>query len=217
MTLSSKSCCFVSKCPTTPKLVRRLKFQTPARSNSLLSMKLSRLFLTRAATLAALFLSLAPIGARATLDVSPFDGIPDIWALRFSSGALGPNADSDGDGQKNSAEAAAGTDPLQAGSVIKISSVTSDGSGVHLTFPTEQGKRYQVRRRRRSTIRHGWTSAHRSRPMAAAPLRRQIARSVQPVFFTGCASKISTAMAMESPTGRKCRWASIRIIRTATV
>ena len=102
-----------------------------------------RLFLTRAATAAALFLSLAPISARAIVDLNA-DQIPDIWAMRYSSGVLAPAADTDGDGQKNSAEAAAGTDPSQAGSVIKISSVTADENGVHLTFPTEQGKRYQV-------------------------------------------------------------------------
>ena len=107
-------------------------------------MNLLRLLITRAATAAALVLSLAPSPARAAVDVSPVDGIPDIWALRYSSGALLPTADTDGDGQKNSAEAAAGTNPRQSGSVIKITNVTADGTGVHLTFPTEEGKRYQV-------------------------------------------------------------------------
>ena len=103
-----------------------------------------RLLLTRIAAFAALIISLAPSPTRASIDVSPADGIPDIWALKYSAGALDPNADSDGDGQKNSAEAAAGTDPMQAGSAIKITSVTADGTGVHLTFRTEQGKRYQL-------------------------------------------------------------------------
>ena len=107
-------------------------------------MNLPRLFLTRAATAAALFFALAPAPTRASLDVNPADGIPDIWALRYSAGALSPTADTDGDGQKNSAEAAAGTNPSQPGSVIRITSVTADANGVHLTFPTEQGKRYQI-------------------------------------------------------------------------
>ena len=102
----------------------------------------TRLFLPRAATVAAFFLALSPL--RASLDVNPADGIPDIWALRYGAGALSPTADTDGDGQKNSAEAAAGTNPMQSGSVIKITSVTADAGGVHLTFPTEQGKRYQI-------------------------------------------------------------------------
>ena len=110
----------------------------------MLSMNLPRLLITRAAAVAALFLSFAPSPARASLDVSPADGIPDIWALRYSSGALSPTADTDGDGQKNSAEAAAGTDPAQPGSGIRITAITSDANGVHLTFPTEEGKRYQV-------------------------------------------------------------------------
>ena len=110
----------------------------------MLSMNTPRLLLTRAAAVAALLLSFTPSPTRASLDVSPADGIPDIWALRYASGVLSPTADTDGDGQKNSAEAAAGTDPAQAGSVIKITSITADANGVHLTFATEQGKRYQV-------------------------------------------------------------------------
>ena len=106
-------------------------------------MNLSRFLLAPAAACAALFLSFAAMPARATIDLNA-DQIPDIWALRYSSGALAPDADSDGDGQKNIAEAAAGTDPAQPSSVIKITSIVSDLSGVHLTFPTEQGKRYQV-------------------------------------------------------------------------
>ena len=97
----------------------------------------------RSCLLLLLFLAAVP-PVRASLDVSPADGIPDIWALRYGAGALSPTADTDGDGQKNSAEAAAGTNPTQPGSVIRITSVTADAGGVHLTFPTEQGKRYQL-------------------------------------------------------------------------
>ncbi len=107
-------------------------------------MKLSRLRLAPAALAACLLAAIGPTPLRAALDVSPADGIPDIWALRYGSGALSPNADSDGDGQTNSAEAAAGTNPMQPGSVIKITNVTADGAGVHLTFATEPGKRYRV-------------------------------------------------------------------------
>ena len=109
----------------------------------MLTMNPMRPLLTHAATFAAILLSLAPIPARAILDLNA-DQIPDIWALRYSAAALDPNADTDGDGQKNSAEAAAGTDPLQPGSAIKITGVTADAGGVHLTFSTERGKRYQV-------------------------------------------------------------------------
>ena len=77
------------------------------------------------------------------LDVNG-DTIPDIWAQRYQAGALNPAADSDGDGASNASESSAGTDPLAAGSVIRVSSITKDIAGVHLTFPTVPGKRYQV-------------------------------------------------------------------------
>ena len=78
------------------------------------------------------------------LDVNG-DTIPDIWALRYQAGALNPAADSDGDGASNASESAAGTDPLAAGSVIRVSSITKDAAGVRLAFPTLPGKRYQIK------------------------------------------------------------------------
>jgi uncharacterized protein (DUF1800 family) len=92
------------------------------------------------------FLGLSASGAVAPtppLDVNG-DTIPDIWALRYQAGALDPAADSDGDGASNASEGAAGTDPLAAGSVIRVSSITRDIAGVYLAFPTLPGKRYQV-------------------------------------------------------------------------
>ncbi len=77
------------------------------------------------------------------LDVNG-DTVPDLWALRYQAGALNPVADSDGDGASNASESSAGTDPLAAGSVIRVSSITRDAAGVRLTFPTVPGKRYQV-------------------------------------------------------------------------
>ncbi|MES2921190.1 MAG: DUF1800 family protein [Verrucomicrobiota bacterium] len=95
-----------------------------------------------------LFLGLSASGAITTplpLDLNG-DTIPDIWALRYQAGALSPAADSDGDGTSNAKESAAGTDPLAAGSVIRISSITKDAGGVFLSFPTVPGKRYQMQR-----------------------------------------------------------------------
>jgi hypothetical protein len=80
----------------------------------------------------------------AVLDVQPADGIPDIWALFFEAGALVPDEDTDGDGMSNAVEAAAGTNPFQPGSLVKITALTRDDTGIHLTFPTLNGKRYQV-------------------------------------------------------------------------
>ena len=81
--------------------------------------------------------------ARAVLDLNS-DTIPDVWALVYGSGALAPAADADGDGMSNAVEGAAGTNPFQPGSTIKVTSVTLDAGGLHLTFPTQSGKRYQV-------------------------------------------------------------------------
>lgn len=72
------------------------------------------------------------------------DTIPDIWALRYQAGALNPSADTDGDGASNASESQAGTDPLSGGSVIRVTAITRDAAGVHLTFPSVPGKRYQV-------------------------------------------------------------------------
>jgi hypothetical protein len=68
----------------------------------------------------------------------------DIWSLVYNSGSLPGSADSDGDGQSNDGELVAGTNPLRPDSLIRITSVVVDGSGVRLTFPTHFGKRYQV-------------------------------------------------------------------------
>lgn len=92
------------------------------------------------------FLGLIASGATAPplpLDANG-DSIPDIWALRYQAGALNPAADSDGDGASNASESAAGTDPLAAGSMIRVSSITRNAGGVDITFPTLPGKRYQV-------------------------------------------------------------------------
>ena len=72
------------------------------------------------------------------------DTIPDIWALRYQAEALDPAADSDGDGASNASESLAGTDPLAAGAVFRISSINNEASVVYLSFPTLPGKRYQV-------------------------------------------------------------------------
>ena len=93
------------------------------------------------------FLGLSASGAGlptpAPLDVNG-DTIPDIWALRYQAGALDPAADSDGDGASNASESSAGTDPLAAGSLFRVSSIIRNVAGVDLTFPTLPGKRYQV-------------------------------------------------------------------------
>ncbi len=94
-----------------------------------------------AALLALLQLSAFP--AQAALDLNA-DGIPDLWAMKFRAAVLAIAEDSDGDGQSNAVEAAAGTDPLSAASAIKVTGMFSDIYGYHLNFPTQPGKHYQT-------------------------------------------------------------------------
>ncbi len=110
-------------------------------------MKISRTFSPRSlahALVCTLFFSLlltAP--AHAVLDLNS-DGRPDVWAMKYGAAALDRAADSDGDGLSNAVEAAAGTDPMKPDSAIKVTAMSVDVYGYHLTFQTQSGKRYQV-------------------------------------------------------------------------
>ncbi len=60
--------------------------------------------------------------------------------------------DDDGDGISNGAEIAAGTNPFNPGSAVKVTSVTADVSNVHLTFPTANKKQYVVQKNSDPTL-----------------------------------------------------------------
>lgn len=51
------------------------------------------------------------------------DGLSDIWQAHFNAHGLAPNADTDGDGMTNAEEAAAGTNPRDPGSSLRIDSI----------------------------------------------------------------------------------------------
>ncbi|HMC27145.1 MAG TPA: Calx-beta domain-containing protein, partial [Verrucomicrobiae bacterium] len=75
------------------------------------------------------------------------DGLPDSWKARyFAPGAIGsgPNDDPDDDGFTNLEEFQAGTDPLNAGSAIRISEIGSSNGEVRLKFETVLGKAYRL-------------------------------------------------------------------------
>ena len=58
---------------------------------------------------------------------------------------IDPNADQDSDGQINSAEDQAGTNPFDATSVLKLTSLTEpDANNLTLTWQSVPGKKYQV-------------------------------------------------------------------------
>ncbi|MEO6742189.1 MAG: DUF1800 family protein [Chthoniobacteraceae bacterium] len=73
-----------------------------------------------------------------------------IWKLKYGvtdaqlASQTWLDADDDGDGIKNKDEIAAGTNPFNAGSSVKITSIVPGGTTVDLTFPTENGKQYVV-------------------------------------------------------------------------
>lgn len=76
------------------------------------------------------------------------DGLPDEWELRYF-GSLhapngGPDADPDGDGRTNIEEYLSGTDPLDAGNVLRITSVELRGGAIRIRFSTVLGKQYRV-------------------------------------------------------------------------
>ena len=47
------------------------------------------------------------------------NGMSDVWEQFFGAQGVSPSTDSDGDGQTNLAESAAGTNPFDASSVLK--------------------------------------------------------------------------------------------------
>ena len=69
------------------------------------------------------------------------DGVSDVWAALYPN-AGGPNADPDGDGISNLAEAQAGTDPTNPASCF-IATVGHDNSGnLIVRWPSVSGKYY---------------------------------------------------------------------------
>ncbi|OAI56202.1 hypothetical protein AYO49_00945 [Verrucomicrobiaceae bacterium SCGC AG-212-N21] len=72
----------------------------------------------------------------------------DVWKLLYGvtdaqlADSQWLNSDTDADGLINAQESAAGTDPFNASSVVKLLNFTRDESGYHLTFPTVPYKLY---------------------------------------------------------------------------
>lgn len=80
---------------------------------------------------------------QAALDLD-HDGLGDLWQMKYQADSLSSSADSDGDGQNNAAEAAAGTNPLSSNDIIHVSSMVKAGNQVTLQWPSIAGKKYQV-------------------------------------------------------------------------
>ena len=79
------------------------------------------------------------------------DGIPDNWMnahFGHPTGQAGDNSlatdDADGDGLTNFQEFRAGTDPVVAGSRLRITAVTRSGSDLVIAFASVVGKTYRI-------------------------------------------------------------------------
>jgi len=78
-------------------------------------------------------------------DDQNLDGLPDDWQARYWGGKAWPGAsvDSDGDGATNAQEFLAGTNPLDASSVL-TTHLETGAQGARLRWNTQPGNVYQV-------------------------------------------------------------------------
>jgi len=74
------------------------------------------------------------------------DGIPDEWELQHCGrlDAMDGRTDTDEDGFPDIAEFRAGTDPVNAASLLRIRSLTTDAKGSILRWESVAGKRYDL-------------------------------------------------------------------------
>jgi len=79
------------------------------------------------------------------------DGIPDWWTQEHfghPTGQAGDHSlagdDADGDGLTNLDEYRAGTDPRDSASTLRVTAITVDGSGAHVTFTSVAGRTYRL-------------------------------------------------------------------------
>ena len=76
------------------------------------------------------------------------DGMPDAWEIQYGLNPLNPNdaaLDLDGDGSTNFEEYLAGTNPTQASSVLRISTIEHlGGNNVRLTFLAVSNRTYTL-------------------------------------------------------------------------
>jgi hypothetical protein len=73
------------------------------------------------------------------------DGLPVAWLLQhFGTTNVNANADPDGDGQSNAQEYLAGTDPNNAASVFKITSISRSPGNTALTWNSVSTRYYAV-------------------------------------------------------------------------
>jgi hypothetical protein len=88
------------------------------------------------------------------------DGFDDRFQRKYFGSPFASNAaaalDPDQDGQINSDEWLAGSNPTDPASVLRIESIRWDGAGATLRWPSASGRRYQVSSRPRVDSSRGW-------------------------------------------------------------
>jgi hypothetical protein len=74
------------------------------------------------------------------------DGLPDDWELAYFNGLQSDGTgDYDGDGQTDGMEFKAGTDPTNAGSILRVITLSAPSSGpVQIFWSAVSGKKYRV-------------------------------------------------------------------------
>lgn len=86
------------------------------------------------------------------------DGLCDVWQQIYDGWGLNPDGDEDLDGMNNLAESIAGTDPRDAMNSFSVSETAQTGGFAVLKFPSEQGKRYQLRSNSLPVGGAGWVN-----------------------------------------------------------
>lgn len=86
---------------------------------------------------------LALPSAHAIVDLNG-NGASDVWEQFFNAQGIALTADSDGDGQTNLAESAGGTNPFDATSVLKTTSIRVASGSVTVSWSSVLNQRYQV-------------------------------------------------------------------------
>lgn len=118
--------------------------------------------------------------SRADLDS---DGLADHLELQHLHDLAGtPTTDRDGDGQTEAAEILAGTDPLEAGSVLRLGFAA--GNGFPLEWTSVAGRRYSIwRSRTLGGTYEVWRSGIEATPPMNRLLDAELVSDAQPWFY----------------------------------
>lgn len=93
---------------------------------------------------------IVPAGQTLTIQIGSFvdtdgNGLPDAWEMNyFGHIGVDPTADPDGDGTSNHTEFVAGTNPIDATSVLRISGVTPVANGFQIAWSSVPGMTYTL-------------------------------------------------------------------------